>query len=59
MLIGDPGRIRTPNPQSRNLIFYPVELRGQRIAKVAIFLPSPTNPIRKDFGFYTSIHLKT
>ena len=25
----DRGRIRTPNPQSRNLIFYPVELRGQ------------------------------
>ena len=24
----DRGRIRTPNPQSRNLIFYPVELRG-------------------------------
>ncbi len=27
--IRDPGRIRTPNPQSRNLIFYPVELLGQ------------------------------
>ena len=26
--ICDPGRIRTPNPQSRNLIFYPVELLG-------------------------------
>ena len=26
--ISDRGRIRTPNPQSRNLIFYPVELRG-------------------------------
>ncbi len=25
----DPERIRTPNPQSRNLIFYPVELLGQ------------------------------
>lgn len=24
----DRERIRTPNPQSRNLIFYPVELRG-------------------------------
>ena len=24
----DPGRIRTLNPQSRNLIFYPVELRS-------------------------------
>src|SRR5690554_6142534 len=27
-LTSDRGRIRTPNPQSRNLIFYPVELRG-------------------------------
>jgi hypothetical protein len=27
--MSDPGRIRTPNPQSRNLIFYPVELLGQ------------------------------
>lgn len=26
--LSDPERIRTPNPQSRNLIFYPVELRG-------------------------------
>lgn len=25
----DRGGVRTPNPQSRNLIFYPVELRGQ------------------------------
>jgi hypothetical protein len=24
----DLGGVRTPNPQSRNLIFYPVELRG-------------------------------
>lgn len=27
MLDGDPGRIRTCNPQSRNLMLYPVELR--------------------------------
>jgi hypothetical protein len=27
----DRGRTRTLNPQSRNLIFYPVELRGQKI----------------------------
>ncbi len=26
------GRIRTLNPQSRNLIFYPVELRTQDAA---------------------------
>ena len=25
----DPGGIRTPSRQSRNLIFYPVELRSQ------------------------------
>ena len=28
----DHGGVRTPNPQSRNLIFYPVELRGQLIS---------------------------
>ncbi len=27
-LLGDPGETRTPNPQSRNLIFYPIELRN-------------------------------
>ena len=32
----DPGRIRTPNPQSRNLIFYPVELLGQWTTKLSI-----------------------
>ena len=26
---GDPGRIRTCNPQSRNLMLYPVELRDR------------------------------
>ncbi len=34
--IGDLERIRTSNPQSRNLIFYPVELRGQIPAKAGI-----------------------
>ena len=29
LLIRDRGGIQTPNPQSRNLIFYSVELRGQ------------------------------
>jgi hypothetical protein len=28
-IISDPGRIRTSNRQSRNLIFYPVELLGR------------------------------
>lgn len=31
-----PGRIRTLNPQSRNLVFYPVELRVPVLAKVAL-----------------------
>ena len=35
-LFRDPGRIRTPNPQSRNLIFYPVELRGQRGGEITM-----------------------
>jgi hypothetical protein len=30
LFIGDPERIRTSNRQSRNLIFYPVELLGQK-----------------------------
>ncbi len=29
--ISDPGGIRTPNQQSRNLPFYPVELQSQYI----------------------------
>jgi hypothetical protein len=29
LLDGDPGRIRTCNPQSRNLMLYPVELRDR------------------------------
>lgn len=29
LFIRDLGGVRTPNPQSRNLIFYPVELRGR------------------------------
>ena len=28
-VLGDPDRIQTCNPQSRNLIFYSVELRSQ------------------------------
>ncbi len=28
------GRIRTLNPQSRNLVFYPVELRVQKTANI-------------------------
>src|SRR5581483_11701235 len=29
---GDPGGARTPNPQFRRLMLYPVELRGRRIS---------------------------
>src|SRR5260370_29163546 len=28
---GDPGGSRTPNPQIRSLMLYPVELRGQHL----------------------------
>ena len=34
IIISDPGRIRTSNRQSRNLIFYPVELLGRFITLV-------------------------
>ncbi len=37
-LAGDPGRIRTPNPQSRNLIFYPIELRSPQIESAKIYI---------------------
>lgn len=33
----DRGGVRTPNPQSRNLIFYPVELRDQDILNFQFF----------------------
>src|SRR5690606_18424367 len=37
-VFSDRGGIRTPNPQSRNLIFYPVELRSHYIpVKAGIF----------------------
>ncbi len=39
LFLSDHGRIRTLNPQSRNLIFYPVELRSQYDTKVIILLP--------------------
>ena len=28
-VIGAPGEIRTPNPQIRSLVLYPIELRAQ------------------------------
>ena len=34
--IRDPGGIQTPNPQSRNLMFYSVELRSQK-TKILLF----------------------
>ncbi len=36
LLIRDHGRVRTCNPQSRNLIFYPVELRSQYNVRLLI-----------------------
>ena len=47
LFISASGRIRTLNPQSRNLVFYPVELRtllkidrkdGQEYAKIHAFV---------------------
>lgn len=29
--LGDPGGSRTPNPQIRSLMLYPVELRGRAV----------------------------
>ncbi len=42
----DLGRTRTPNLQNRNLLFYPVELRGQYHRanvrkKIGTFFPGP------------------
>ncbi len=36
-LKSDSGGIRTPNRQSRNLIFYPVELRSHKSKDIASF----------------------
>ena len=44
MVLCDPGRVRTSNHQSRNLIFYPVELRGQSGAKVAVYATLTKHP---------------
>src|SRR5439155_4096208 len=44
---GDPGRIRTCNPQSRNLMLYPVELRDRR----GLFSTgNMKNPLRSQAG---------
>ena len=37
--ICDLGRVRTCNPQSRNLIFYPVELRSHLILDLEMIIP--------------------
>ena len=33
-LYGDPGGSRTPNPQIRSLMLYPVELRGRSLDSI-------------------------
>ncbi len=43
MAFCDSGRIRTLNRQSRNLIFYPVELRSQYFANILLILGNKTN----------------
>lgn len=42
-LFSDPGGIRTPNQQNRNLSFYPVELRGRWGAKIAVAISRARN----------------
>src|SRR5579864_292068 len=36
---GDPGGSRTPNPQIRSLMLYPVELRGRSVGTAALGCP--------------------
>ncbi len=37
-----PGGVRTPNPQGRNLVLYPIELRAHFLAKNAGLLRAET-----------------
>lgn len=46
LLFCDPGRIQTCNRQSRNLIFYSVELRGQKDGKYKLILNNKIKEIR-------------
>src|SRR5258708_16349511 len=41
---GDPGRIRTCNPQSRNLVLYPVELRDRLASSSTGNMKNPLPP---------------
>ncbi len=43
------GRIRTLNPQSRNLIFYPVELRVHDVLRIA---PQYTYKLCFEYSLY-------
>ena len=40
---GDPGGSRTPNPQIRSLMLYPVELRGRAHALILTYYVSTSN----------------
>src|SRR5438309_729088 len=43
---GDPGGSRTPNPQIRSLMLYPVELRGQHFGTFVGNQPNMVGPER-------------
>ena len=45
-----PERIRTPNPRSRNPIFYPVELRVQNVCKNRKYADKRKQSIKKSIG---------
>lgn len=46
--ISEPGGIRTPNQQNRNLSFYPVELRVQLFFQIINFCYKPNQQNRPD-----------
>ena len=52
----DRGGVRTPNPQSRNLIFYPVELRSHYFINFP-FKNSLPLPVLKYFSRRTASSL--
>lgn len=44
---GAPERIRTPNPQIRSLVLYPIELRARQVAGCS-GTPAPHQPLNLD-----------
>ena len=52
----DPGGIRTPNPQLRRLMLYPVELLGQTVVSAKIVIRSALEKFQKN-GYWFSLRL--